>query len=335
MFRPGLFPAEIPICVKQLIFGAIWIITRLKWVSDSRCLPLQPRDWPLFLDIHVVSLIRTRRMPHLKNPQSLNDQIRWGMLFSQDIRTPMLVDKLGVRGFVADRIGSRYLVPLKSSGTLEEVVPALVGQRGVIKCTHDSGSAVIVDNPSPADIELLRKRFGRALSRSYGEGKGEWPYGLVVPQVLFEELLPGTLSGVSPPDVKVHCVNGIPAVFEIITNRQCSPRSGLFLPNGQKLDFLLRDDMAALERFPIREVISLAEKPASALAEGLSYVRVDFYYASKKLFFGEMTFFPESGLYSAASSAQAGRIISIPCDAPLLSIYDSETRTLCPESIES
>jgi len=332
MFRPGLFPDEIPVGVKRLVFGAIWLVARIKWLLDSTSLPLQPRDWPLFLDIHVVSLIRTRRLPNLKNPRSLNDQIRWGMLFAQDIRLPMLVDKLAVRGFVADRIGHHYLLPLKSFGTLDEVLSTLVGQRGVMKCTHDSGSAVLVDNPSPAVIGSLRKRFGRSLSRSYGEGKGEWPYGLVTPRVLFEELLPGTLSGVSPPDVKVHCVKGIPTVYEVIVDRQRNPRSGLFLPNGQELDVLLRDDMAPLQRFPIGEVISLAEKPASALAEGFSYVRVDFYYASKKLFFGEMTFFPESGLYSAASSAVAGKIIGILCDEPLLSVYDSEARTLLPEN---
>ena len=38
-------------------------------------------------------------------------------------------------------------------------------------------------------------------------------------------------------------------------------------------------------------MILLAEK----LANGTKFVRIDFYYTNKKIYFGEMTFYPASG----------------------------------------
>lgn len=328
MFRSGLYPESFPTPLRKFTYAAIWILSRAKWLADKTTLPLRSRDWPLYLDIHVISLLRLRSVPNLRNPRSLNDQIRWTMLFAQDPKMPELCDKLAVRNYVRDRIGESYLVPLIAHGSWDEVASFLPGQKGFLKCTHDSGSALLVDFPTKAKMADIGERFRVLLSKEYGVGKGEWPYGLVSPKLIFEELLPGTENGVSPPDVKVHCVNGEPALYEVIMERQLQPRGSLFLPDGSQLKEHIRADRITLEGFPIEQAITLSESPARKLASGLKYVRVDFYLANNSVFFGEMTFFPESGLFTPPRGVNTSEILSLPCADPNSSVYDSRTKTL-------
>lgn len=250
------------------------------------------------------------------------------MFFAQDRRMPVFCDKIAVRQFVKEQIGEAYLVPLISSGPIEIVIPTLSNRQGVLKCSHDSGSAMVIDSPTEGETAVIRRRFEALLSKKYGVGKGEWPYGLVPPQLMFEELLPGTQDGVSPPDVKVHCVDGEPRLYEVIVGRQRLPHGSLFLPNGHQLTEHLRDDRIPLEEFPILTAIRLAEAPARSLSSGLRYARVDFYLAEQNLYFGEITFFPESGLFSVEPGVDTSRLVGIPHDNPRESIYDSRNQRL-------
>lgn len=328
MYRQGIYPEILPPVIRRFLYAAVWLVSRAKWLLDSQSLPLHARDWPLYLDIHVVSVIRLRSFPNLRSPKSLNDQIRWTMLFAQNRKMPELCDKLAVRNYVQERIGDRFLVPLIAHGNWEEVSRLLIGRRGMLKCTHDSGSALLVDSPSASQINAIGERFRPLLRKEYGVGKGEWPYGMVIPQLIFEELLPGTDSGVSPPDVKVHCVNGAPTLYEVIVDRQRQPHGSLFLPNGTMLKDHIRDDRIPLEEFPMQRAIALLEKPARQLALGFKYVRVDFYLANDLVFFGEMTFFPESGLFTSPRGVDTSALLTIPCLEPMDSVYDSRTQTL-------
>lgn len=328
MYRKGLYPEVLPPLVRRLLYLTLWVATRSKWFVDRRFLPLHTRDWLLYLDIHVISFLRLRSFPNFRNPKSLNDQIRWTMLFSQNRRMPELCDKLAVRTYVRDKIGENYLIPLIAHGSWEEVSKFLPSSIGMLKCTHDSGSALLVDYPDSSEITIIREKFLTQLGKQYGVGKGEWPYGLVMPNLIYEELLPGTEKGISPPDVKVHCIDGEPMLYEVIVGRQLRPQGSLFLPDGSQLQEHFRDDRLPLESFPIDRAISLLEEPARELAEGLRYVRVDFYLTEDCVFFGEMTFFPESGLFTTPPGVDTSRLLSIPCSEPSESIYDSRIQQL-------
>lgn len=328
MFREGIYPPIVPARLRRVMYALFWLLSRAKWFWDKRSLPLKERDWTLYLDIHVASFLRLRSFPNFRAPKKLNDQIRWTMLFAQKKVMPDLCDKLAVRDYVQRRIGGNYLVPLIAHGNWEDVSNRLPKGKGVLKCTHDSGSAMFIDCPGPSEMVEIERRFRALLSKKYGVGKGEWPYGLVKPQLVFEELLPGTENGISPPDVKVHCVNGKPAIYEVVVERQLQPRGSLFLPDGKKIRQHIRNDRIPLLDFPIERAIRELERPARRLSAGLLYVRVDFYMVEGSFLFGEMTFFPESGLFSQHKRDEGHQILWIPCDTPQDSIYDSRTAKL-------
>ena len=250
------------------------------------------------------------------------------MLFSQDRNLPNLCDKLAVREWVRGKVGSSCLVPLIASGSSETVFQSIPGRIGVLKCSHDSGSATFINNPTSEEIARLNKKFKRALSRKYGTGKGEWPYGLVPPRLIFEELLPGTQTDISPPDIKVHCVSGEPRAYQVIANRHSNPEGAIFLPSGERLKFDTSSSREVMGDFPVGEVIQKAEPIARRLSEGLAYVRVDLYLSEGDIFFGELTFFPESGLFKHKEADRLSAVLRLSTRNPKPSIYDSRSESL-------
>lgn len=310
------------------MFFLCWLVVGLKWYIDKRFLPLSARDWTLYSDIHIVAILRRRNMPNLIRPRTFNDQIRWHMLFAQSALMPKLCDKVGVREYVTQKIGSQYLVPLIGTGSLDDVLPLLTKYSGYLKCSHDSGSAEFVTPEMAPQIDAIRTRFQTLLARTYGVGKGEWPYGLVLPRLIFEQHLPSADGHQSPPDLKVHCVRGIPRLFQVIAARKVREMGALFLPTGERLDFDSRDDRLPLEGFSPEPFFPLASELAGKLSENLDYVRVDFYVSGSRLFFGEMTFFPESGLFQGQGHKKLGELMGLDCSNARKSIYDSNSGKL-------
>ena len=221
MFRPGLFPEKIPFFVRKLIFFLLSFVSRAKFLFESRSLPLKRHDWPLYLDIHVVSALRLRRLPNLLKPDGFNDQMKWLMLFGQHELMPACADKYEVRKYVAETVGREYLIPLKSAGyKWMDIAESVSTGEGVVKCSHDSGSAFLFKDATPQELAVLEERFGRLLLREHGVGKGEWYYGHYAPQLIVEERLWSPDKQTSPTDIKVHCVNGKPSLVHVIDGRQ-------------------------------------------------------------------------------------------------------------------
>jgi hypothetical protein len=313
-----MYPQWLPNVLRKAIFLAISAASWLKWTLDRRSLPLTEADWQLYLDIHVVSAIRLKRLPNLLRPRGFNDQMKWLMLFGQDELMPECVDKLQARKVVSDKIGPQHLIPLRAAGSWADVLPALKSGSGVLKCTHDSGSAVLFDSLSPDDIDKLEGRFHALLSKEHGVGKGEWHYGRFRPQLLVEERLPGSRPDCGPTDIKVHCVNGEPRLIHFIDGRQARDQSqAFFLPNGKRIQVAVKPDREQMREFDATRALQFVLPPAKKLAGNFRYVRTDFYLVEDKVFFGELSFHEQAGLFQSRREEQdLGRVLRISCDNP-------------------
>jgi hypothetical protein len=245
------------------------------------------------------------------------------MLFDQKGSLPALVDKIQVRDTVRKLVGEEHLVPVTKIGSFDELVPILKSAEGFMKCSHDSGSASFFSFSSDEEVERFRRKYESHLSKRYGVGKGEWPYGLVEPRLFIESSLPGPERGVSPTDFKVHCSGGVAKVVQIVANRQKNREGGLFLPDGEDLGFNIRDDRVSLSKKPSTLDIARVVKVAEALARGHRYVRVDLYVIDSDVVFGELTFYPEAGLYAGIGHQKFAPLLGIDCTSPHQSVYDS------------
>lgn len=230
----------------------------------------------------------------LKNPTLFTEKIQWLKLHDRNPLYHNLVDKFEVKKYVSDLLGPELVIP--TLGVLDSVSDIdwnALPDQFVLKCTHDSGSAVICRDKCSLDRNSVTDLLNRALSTDFYKGRDrEWVYKGVKPRILAEALLPG-----DPCDYKFFCFDGEPRFFKVDFDRFSDHRANYYSLDGELLPFserhYPRDPDRKVELPPaICEMTEYARK----LSSGIKFVRVDFYYVEGHVYFGEMTFYPYSGL---------------------------------------
>ena len=264
--------------------------TRLKILN---AIPLPDR-----VMIPLMYRIKLHKRLHLKHPVTFNEKMQWIKLYDRRPEYTVMVDKLRVRDYVAEKIGAEHLIPLLGHwDQYEDVDFSALPDQFVLKCNHDSGSVKIVKDKKAIPQEEYRAFFdARLRANPYKYGR-EWPYKGVKPCIIAEKLMEDSAGKGELTDYKIHCFSGEPRAVQVISDR--------FSPDGIKNDFYSLDwknmgirrgtmgnaDHAAPRPEQLPELLALAKK----LAEGIPFVRTDFYVIDGKIYFGEITFFPASG----------------------------------------
>jgi hypothetical protein len=253
----------------------------------------------------------------LDPPRSAAEKIQWRKLRDRNRLFPVLADKLGVRGFVAERLGAaqaarlfpRLLAVADRPGRLD--VAALPGDV-VIKAAHASGWMVILREGDPVDPERLRALCDHWLRRSYDPFKQEWAYRRVPRRVIVEELC--TLSdGSVPDDIKLHVYDGVVRRCQVETARETEPRARSYARDwgpseSANVAGVVHDVLAPERERPARldEMIAVAER----LAAGFDYLRVDFLDLGETFLMTEITLYPASGFVGSkdySTDVEVGR----------------------------
>lgn len=241
----------------------------------------------------------------LKNPITFNEKLQWLKLYDRKSYYSSLVDKLAVRNYVEDTIGSRYLVPLIGVFyNFNEINFRKLPSKFILKCTHDSGSYVICKDKNEFDYFGVMKELSLALEKNYYNYSREWPYKNIKPRIICEELLLME-DGKLPYDYKVHCFYGKPDFFSIAIDRETDLSFNYYDSTYQLInDTVLKEkgtgkDIILPPKEKLDELFLLSEK----LSQGLPYCRVDFLY-QKEFFFSEITFFPDAGMNPDWSNEQ-------------------------------
>lgn len=230
----------------------------------------------------------------LKNPRTLNEKIQWLKLNDRRPLLPICADKYSVRQYIKEKIGEEYLIPLifccedpkeLSSKNLPDVP-------FVIKCTHDSGGAVIVRDRSDIDWKSIQRQFAWSLKSNYYFMWKEWQYKNIKPRIVVERLLLDENSAV-PMDYKLHCFNGRVALIQVDIDRHKDHKRNLYDPDWNRINCRWLYDNGKEVIRP--ENLSKMKSLAQTIARDFLYVRVDLYNLGSRVFFGELTFHPEAG----------------------------------------
>ena len=233
----------------------------------------------------------------LDNPISFNQKIQWLKLYDRNPKYTQLVDKYEVKNYIDDVLGQGYTFPTLSVwDRFEDIDFEKLPEKFVLKCTHDSGGVVICTDKKYFDKKKAKMKLNWSLKRNYYINSREWPYKNVKPRIIAEPFMSDD-SGKELNDYKFMCFDG--KVKSIFT---CTDR---YEKDGLKVTFFDTDwnKMPFERHYPIDkkdigktysydEMIRIAEK----LSTGIPFVRIDFYEINKKPYFGEMTFYPGSGL---------------------------------------
>lgn len=258
----------------------------LNWMSDEAFLKLRYR-------------VIFHKKLDFKSPKTFNEKLQWMKLYDRNPDYIKLVDKYAVREYIAEKIGEEYLIPLLGVwDSPEEIDYDSLPEQFVLKCNHDSGSVIICRDKSAFDKEAANKKLKYHLGRNLYNWGREWPYKHVKPRVIAEKFL-SELSG-DVPDYKIFCFGGIPKVILLCADR--------FTEGGLRENFYDTDwNLLPVRRplhpntdYEVKKPGTLDEmlKLAKVLSEGKTFSRIDFYDVNGKVYFGEITFFPASGLES-------------------------------------
>ena len=236
------------------------------------------------------------RWPNLKNPQTFNEKLNWLKLHDRNPLYTRMVDKCEAKLYVADLIGEEYIIPtLGVWNRAEDIDFDALPDKFVLKATHDSGRVIICKDKSKLDRAKAVRDMQYSLKRDFYAMTREWPYKNVPPRIIAETLLE-TTDNEDIKDYKFFCFNGRVEFMKVDFDRQIEHHANYYDRNFKFLDF--GEDVCP----PIKEriiqrpanfkkMIELAEK----ISNNIRFVRVDFYEVNNRVYFGEITFFPDSG----------------------------------------
>ena len=249
--------------------------------------------------IRLKYFMRMRKWPRLKNPRTYNEKLQWLKLHDRNPAYTRLVDKYEVRGAVAECIGEKYLIPLVGGpwSSFDEIDFDALPDQFVLKCTHDSGGLVICRDKKQLDQAAARRKIERSLATNYYLHGREWPYKHVRPRIIAEKYMEDETTA-ELRDYKFFCFGGEPRLLYVVTDRHTQgveTRYDFFDMDFHHLDLINTHpnaDTLPAKPGQFEQMAQLARK----LSQGLPQVRVDLYEVNGRVYFGELTFFHNSGM---------------------------------------
>src|SRR5699024_9456974 len=288
--------------VKNLIKNPLLIIPflgrlgYLNWINDKTYLKL-------------FAYSRFRKKIKFNNPKTFNDKLQWLKIYDRKTIYTDLVDKKKAKKIVGDLLGESYLIKtIKVFNRPEEIDLDLLPNRFVLKCTHDSGGVVICRDKKNFDKKFAVKKLNKHLKSNYYWGKREWPYKNINPQIIGEEYLEDDTNRYLT-DYKFYCC-------QVIKRRNTNETIDFFDIDWNHMPFtgmrkLPNSNIKIPQPKYLNEMIFAAEH----LSKNIPFVRVDFYHTENNVYFGEMTFYPQSGfgvIEPKEWNTKLGNLINLP-----------------------
>lgn len=238
----------------------------------------------------------------LKNPQTFTEKLQWLKLYNRKPEYTKMVDKYAVKEYVAKKIGEEYIIPtLGVWDKPEDIDWDLLPNQFVLKTTHGGGGSgvVICKDKATFDKASAIAKLKESMASDIYSGLREWPYKDVPRRIIAEKFLAPEKSPAPNdlPDYKFFCFNGKVKFFKVDFGRFVEHHANYYSPEGELLEFG-EQGLEPDPNYPIelpnnlKEMISLAEK----LSANEPFLRVDLFNVNGNIYFGELTFYPASGM---------------------------------------
>lgn len=237
------------------------------------------------LRIALTYLWRHGRLPNLTDPALFTELVQVRKLVDRDARMPAMADKVAVKAIVAARLGREWVIPMLWSGN---ALPARCPwQRPVVvKSRHGCNQNAFVREAAP-EWRGARAAAARWMRRDYGWWLDEWLYSRIPRGLLVEPFVgPG---GDLPIDYKIFVFGGAATHVQVHLDRARDHRWVIHDRHWRAI----ADDAPAVPRPTALPAMMAA---AEELAQGFDFARVDFYQPARQPLFGEISFYPGSGL---------------------------------------
>lgn len=239
---------------------------------------------------------------NLENPKTFNEKLQWLKLYNRNPLYTKLVDKYKVRDYISEKIGEEYLIPLLGVwDNPDDIDFDSLPNKFVLKCNHNSGLGMcICADKNKLDVKEVKKELKKGLNQDYYLSGREWPYKNVPRKIIAEKYMVDDSTSNEFTDYKFFCFNGYVDCVMVCLDRNSGDPKFYFFDKDWKLKRLNKRGKEAPKDFTIPKPKCIDEmfEIASKLSEGFPFVRVDLYQSYGKIYFGEMTFYPDSGFDS-------------------------------------
>lgn len=258
------------------------------WVSDK-------------MYLRMVYRLHTGQRLHLNPPVTFNEKLQWLKLYDRKPLYTTLVDKYDVKTYVANIIGEEYVIPtLGVWDSPDNIDFENLPEKFVLKTTHDGGSeGVIICDKQSLDKEKVKGQLKKSLKHNIYKTLREWPYKHIKSRVIAEKYIQQEVeSSYGLTDYKFFCFNGEPKFCQVKTHENEKTCTDIFdlawkMASFNGINPLHNHAMNTPEKPQNFELmISLVRKLCGVSA----FTRVDFYNVDGTIYFGEITFYPASGM---------------------------------------
>ena len=244
-------------------------------------------SWTSVLRINLTYLARHGRLPNLASPKTFTELVQVRKLKDRNPVFPILADKVAVKSIVSESLGSEWVTPTLWSGDELPERP-LWPAPFVIKSRHGCNQFAIMQSDNE-DWSKIRKTADAWASKTYGYWLDEWLYKDIPHGILVEPFIGRGKS--LPIDYKFYVFNGEAVFIQVHLGRGGDHRWILLDRDWCRVSADTNDDDPKPPQ-SLNAMLAAAE----TLGSGMDFVRVDLYEPNGSPVFGEMTFYPGSGL---------------------------------------
>ena len=217
---------------------------------------------------------------------------------SRESRLAVLQSEM-VRDYIKEKIGEEYLIPLIGVwDNPDDIDFDALPDKFVLKCNHNSGLGMcICKDKSKLNIENVKSELKKGLAQDYYLTGREWPYKNVPRKIIAEKYMTDTSDSSDFTDYKFFCFNGYVDCVMVCLERSSGDTKFYFFDRNWNLKRLNTRGKNAPDGFTISKPSQMDKmfEIAAKLSKGLPFVRIDLYQSNDHIYFGEITFFPDSG----------------------------------------
>ena len=234
---------------------------------------------------------------NFNKPLYFGEKIQWLKLYGNLEKYEDYVDKYKVRRYVNKKIGDEYLIPLiEKYDDVKKIAYDKLPNKFVFKLNNGSGYNLIVKNKAELDFEKTTKLLRKWLNEDYYKINKEPQYKNIKNMILCEKYI--SCKDGSLNDYKFYCFDGRVEFIEVDFDRFSNHKMNFYNKNWELQSFnkgkygnYYGDCRKPLN---LDKMIEIAE----ILSKDFQFVRVDLYNVDGKIYFGELTFTPASGVTS-------------------------------------
>ena len=245
-------------------------------------------------------------------PETLNEKIRW-LIYNEKLNIKsLLTDKIKVKTYITEKIGEGHCSPIYGIwDSFEDINFSYLPEHFVLKANHGWNMNLFID--SKKQIRNSKKSYKKItkkwLNTNYEQYSLEPQYKTIEPKLFIERLEQDKKN--YKCDFLIHCFNGIPQIIEA----HKPDRSSDFYDTSWNILPYVYKGFSVRNETPKPGILEEMLEYSKILAEGFSYVRIDFLRLPKKTVALEMTFTPYSAMIPFSNKAfdiELGKLIKLP-----------------------